>query len=240
MSCPHAHDDGAYVLGALSAADRAAFEAHLSGCPTCREAVAQLAVLPGLLSRLSPDAAVSETVMPPSVLPKVLAAAAATRRRERRARHWWAVAATAAAAVFALAVGVGVYAFDGRPRGPVVGAPTVAPSVLPTPLVTMRPMTPVSSSIPVIAELGIRPTPDGTHVEMMCGYIKRGEYLDRVWTLDLFVWPISGEPEKIATWSARAGDEMRMSTRTHFPPAEIARVELRSASGRTLMTWTPT
>lgn len=28
--------DAAYVLGALSAADRREFEAHLAGCPECR------------------------------------------------------------------------------------------------------------------------------------------------------------------------------------------------------------
>src|SRR5262245_49866304 len=54
MSCEHEHDDGAYVLGALSPAERAAYERHLSTCSFCREAVADIAVLPGLLGRLDP------------------------------------------------------------------------------------------------------------------------------------------------------------------------------------------
>ena len=42
----NAHDlamwDAAYVLGALSDADRLEFEAHLVGCISCREAVTEL------------------------------------------------------------------------------------------------------------------------------------------------------------------------------------------------------
>lgn len=52
--CEFAHDDGAYLLGALAPAERAAYERHLAGCASCREAVAEIAVLPGLLGRLDP------------------------------------------------------------------------------------------------------------------------------------------------------------------------------------------
>ncbi|MFD0784741.1 zf-HC2 domain-containing protein, partial [Micromonospora azadirachtae] len=45
--CEFTQDDGAYVLGALAPAERAAYERHLAGCADCREAVAELAVLPG-------------------------------------------------------------------------------------------------------------------------------------------------------------------------------------------------
>jgi hypothetical protein len=55
VKCPHAHDDGAYVLGALSPAERSAFEKHLATCAECRDAVAEVAVLPGLLGRLPAD-----------------------------------------------------------------------------------------------------------------------------------------------------------------------------------------
>lgn len=52
MRCEHEHDDGAYVLGALSPAERAAYEQHLATCSFCREAVADLSTMPDLLSRL--------------------------------------------------------------------------------------------------------------------------------------------------------------------------------------------
>ena len=38
----HAHWDAAYVLGALSAAERQEYEDHLTSCPSCRDAVAEL------------------------------------------------------------------------------------------------------------------------------------------------------------------------------------------------------
>jgi carotenoid cleavage dioxygenase-like enzyme len=48
----HATWDAAYVLGALSDADRREFEAHMAGCVSCREAVTDLAGMPPLLSLL--------------------------------------------------------------------------------------------------------------------------------------------------------------------------------------------
>jgi carotenoid cleavage dioxygenase-like enzyme len=47
--------DAAYVLGALSDADRREFEAHMVGCGTCREAVTDLADLLPLMSLLNYD-----------------------------------------------------------------------------------------------------------------------------------------------------------------------------------------
>ena len=52
MSCPFAHDDAAYVLGALSPAERLEFERHLGRCDDCTRAVRELAGLPGLLGRV--------------------------------------------------------------------------------------------------------------------------------------------------------------------------------------------
>ena len=49
---PFEHEDAAYVLGALSHEDRLAYEEHLRTCARCSAAVAELAVLPGLLARL--------------------------------------------------------------------------------------------------------------------------------------------------------------------------------------------
>src|SRR4029453_17625580 len=50
--------DAAYVLGALSPAERREFEEHLATCPHCQAAVSELAGMPGLLAQVSPaDAA---------------------------------------------------------------------------------------------------------------------------------------------------------------------------------------
>jgi carotenoid cleavage dioxygenase-like enzyme len=52
---PYATWDAAYVLGALSDADRREFEAHMVGCSTCREAATDLADLLPLMSLLNYD-----------------------------------------------------------------------------------------------------------------------------------------------------------------------------------------
>ena len=48
---------GVYVLGAIGPAERARVDQHLAACPRCREELAGLAGLPGLLRRVPPDVA---------------------------------------------------------------------------------------------------------------------------------------------------------------------------------------
>ncbi|HUB42370.1 MAG TPA: hypothetical protein VMA72_26255 [Streptosporangiaceae bacterium] len=50
-------DLGVYLVGALGAADRSALGAHLACCAKCRDELAELAGLPGLLRRVTADAA---------------------------------------------------------------------------------------------------------------------------------------------------------------------------------------
>jgi carotenoid cleavage dioxygenase-like enzyme len=64
--------DAAYVLGALSDADRGEFEAHMAGCESCREAVAELAGMVPLLALAADDVSVPPC---PDVLPSLLAKA---------------------------------------------------------------------------------------------------------------------------------------------------------------------
>lgn len=48
---------GVYLLGAVGPGERAQIEEHLAACPWCREELAGLAGLPGLLRRVPPDVA---------------------------------------------------------------------------------------------------------------------------------------------------------------------------------------
>jgi Putative zinc-finger len=48
---------GVYVLGAIGPGERAQVDRHLAVCPRCREELAGLAGLPGLLRRVPPDVA---------------------------------------------------------------------------------------------------------------------------------------------------------------------------------------
>ena len=72
--------DAAYVLGSLDSEERRQYEAHLSTCERCREAVAELSGMPGLLALLDPDevAALEEgspelPALPPVLLDSLLA-----------------------------------------------------------------------------------------------------------------------------------------------------------------------
>lgn len=98
---------GSYVLGALEPAERAEVEAHVAGCRACAQELATFAGLPGLLSRVPLEQAVTAPPEPsPSTLPRLLAAVELERRgRDRRLRRWQ-VAAGGLAAVAALVVGV--------------------------------------------------------------------------------------------------------------------------------------
>jgi anti-sigma factor RsiW len=109
---------GVYVLGAAEPAERALVRLHLTWCRACREELAELAGLPGLLRRVpaadadrllrGEDDPEDSADAPSEVsLPTLLGRTAKTRRT----RRWLAVAATAAAV--AVAAGSGVAASGG-------------------------------------------------------------------------------------------------------------------------------
>jgi anti-sigma factor RsiW len=66
---------GAYVMDAISAADRARFERHLAGCQECAQEVA------GLREATARLATATATTLPPGLKERVMAAAAATRQQ---------------------------------------------------------------------------------------------------------------------------------------------------------------
>lgn len=95
-------DLGAYVLGALEPAERDRLERHLSSCAICRDELADLAVLPVLLSRVTSDV-LAAVESPPSFEP-IARQLAADRRRARRRERAFAAVAGIAAVVAAVAV----------------------------------------------------------------------------------------------------------------------------------------
>jgi hypothetical protein len=110
---------GVYVLGAIEPAERAAVDAHLSGCPRCRDELASLAGLPAMLGRVTEEQIAQLGPPPEELLDSVLAKAAGESRSRRRRNRVWGLAA-AAALVVATGVGVGALTDTGgqtaRPR----------------------------------------------------------------------------------------------------------------------------
>lgn len=231
MRCDHEHDDGAYVLGALSPAERAAFERHLATCSFCREAVADIAVLPGLLGRL--DAADFAKLLDPDLtapptqrnrMPDLMSAAQTTRRRERRRGRLRLAGATLAAACLALVIGVGAVFWLDRGASPELAPPTVA-------------MQPVAGPVPVSADLKITPTAFGTKVEMVCRYSKATSGSRKGYSFRLVAHGANDEPESIGSWLAKPGSAVSISGTTHFTGDELSRLELIREDDKTLLAY---
>ncbi|MBB5829394.1 anti-sigma factor family protein [Micromonospora carbonacea] len=226
--CEFAHDDGAYVLGALAPADRAAYERHLAGCASCRDAVAEIAVLPGLLGRLDP-AGLEQFLEPPAEVSRVPALLDAARRRRRRersaARRRYALTALAAA-VLALFAGFGAATL----RPPVEITPT------PTPQIALASMRPIAGTVPVHAEVGLTGTPWGTEVTMRCGYDRRAGHRE-AYTFRLVAHGPDGATEQIGSWLAAPGDELSLTATTHFTDGELVRLELLRADGTPVLAY---
>jgi hypothetical protein len=216
MRCEYAHDDGAYVLGALSPAERVAYERHLGTCADCRDAVAEIAVLPGLLGRL--DRSELERITP-SVgaaerLPRLLDAARIRRRRERRIGRLRAAGVALAAAAVAAVAGFGL-------AGPLTrGDPGTDVEVR---MVAMKPVQ--GGEIPVSAEIGFDGTRWGTVVTMRCQYAATTDYT-KAYTFRLVAHGPNGETEQVGSWLAAPGDAATFTGVTRFTRSELTRLEL--------------
>jgi hypothetical protein len=233
MRCEHEHDDGAYVLGALSPAERAAYERHLATCSFCREAVADIAVLPGLLGRLDPadfakllDPTLSPAPRPaPNRMPDLVTAAQTTRRRERKQTRVRVLSTALAAAVVALIVGIGaVFLMDG-------GTPSAPP-----PPGEVVAMTPVNNTIPVTASLSLSGAPGGTKVNLVCFYNKSSPSM-KPYTVRLLAYGPDEETDQLGSWVASPGKEFSMAGVTHFSSDNLSRLELVRNDGSTLLAY---
>jgi hypothetical protein len=232
MRCDHEHDDGAYVLGALSPAERAAYERHLATCSFCREAVADIAVLPGLLGRLDPTE--FERLLQPDLprarparnrMPDLVTAAQRTRRKERKRTRVRVLSTAAAAACLALVVGLGMVFVIGRDSGPTT--PPVGPTVA---------MSAVSAEIPVSATINLAGATGGTKINLVCFYSKRDADL-KPYTVRLMAYGPDEEQEQVGSWVASPGKEFSMSGVTHFGAGTLSRLALVRNDGKTLLAY---
>jgi hypothetical protein len=233
----YAEWDAAYVIGALSAADRREFEDHLAGCPQCRADVADLAAMPGLLGGLSRDDAFAlletdtpepatalqhdqDTAIRPPVdlLPRLQSRV----RRHRRARTWTVgtigvVGLAAAATVVAL----------------------VLPSVIeqvqhPTVTIGLQQTTPN----PITASVRLTDLPWGTGISMTCtyhgsiatypGYPDSSRY-------GLYVVDRDGATTQVSSWTALPGRTITTEGSTATPAPQIERIELRDLATGTVL-----
>lgn len=202
---------GAYLLGSLAPAVRAAVDRHLATCADCRAELASLAPLPGLLGRLSPDEAREGLVLPPAdLLPRTLGVVGAERRRERRTVQRWRVL-TAAAAVAALA-GIGVAVVPTMAGGP--------------------------PSEPFVAAAGagtsgtgvLEARTWGTALQLnLSGLPQAGSY-------QAYATAHDGRTEVVASWGPTPSGRATVQGATAIQRADLAEVQVRTNDGRALMT----
>lgn len=257
--------DAAYVLGALSVAERLDFEEHLAGCAACRAAVAELAGLPGLLAQLPPgevlamdhvgaaggnDAAgqgddawhgVMDAEPPASLMPVLPMA----EMRSRRAQ-WLAPVAAAAAAL--LIGGVGGYAASTAGRDGVPGPGSSSTSGSGTVAAPGRlAFTAVQPSL-MTAVVDVVPVANGTELRVECQYARQTASgtggtggsggSGGEYRIDYAIWVVdrSGKATELRDWTARPDRIMHPVGVSVLPIAQIASVEIRQVdTGDTVM-----
>lgn len=220
---PFAHDDAAYVLGALGPAQRRAFEEHLDECAECTRAVHDLAGVPGLLGRLSESAFIGPEDLPPvpeTLLPQLLRGV----RRQRRRTRLVSAAGLVAACVLAVLLGVSVLGGD-----PAEERPARAQAQAMTQL----------DQDQLSATVELRQVAWGTTMHVLCTYDGPGWGEESV-SYALVVHTSDGARQQIATWRAVPGRTVELDAATDADPGQITSVDVVTVgSGRRLLTLSP-
>ena len=208
----------AYVLGALPATERSAYEAHLAECQDCRHAVADLAGIPGLLSRVSPDDLADPVPVPDTLVPGLLRSVRRSGRRRRLV-----VGALSAAAVLLAVAGTALVVDRANDAGSTNDR------------ATMTAMSAVVDS-PVTARASLVAHAWGTEVSMECRYDD-----ETAWSrpYDLVAIDDSGKSYDIATWVVGPSKTASISGSVPVQPEHIDRLEIRLTSGQPLLRLSP-
>ena len=133
--CAQVRDElGVYVLGAIEPGERGRVDEHLASCPRCRDELAGLAALPGLLRKIPADGAIWAWIddggdpLPGAALDTLIGRVTTIRRRRRRLTAAAAgallagVAAAASLAAFQALAGVPHWTAAVAAASPVTGA----------------------------------------------------------------------------------------------------------------------
>jgi hypothetical protein len=217
--------DAAYVLGALSPAERRDFEDHLKSCAACSSAVGELAGLPGLMSKVSVEQLTAEVEAPPETLLPSLARAV----RRERGRRRMTVGAAAAAAACMIVVGAMALTGTDPPDQPSAAPSSAAPSG--TAKLALSAVVPSS----VTASAQLVDMAWGTRIDLTCSYDAKGSAPAGGFPYALVVIDRSGVAQQVAAWRALPGRELTVLGSSSLARRDIAAVEVRRLSGLVLL-----
>ena len=233
QTCGHAHDDAAYVLGALSPAERLEFERHLATCDQCARSIRSLAGMPGLLDLV--DAGVLEDPPTDPPLPTTLLPSLTRAVEVRRRRGTVVIAGLAAAAAAAVALGVPL-ALHRDDAPPVSGPGSSSPSTAGQDQVETHAMAPLGD-VPIEATLGLEKVTWGTRMLLTCTYDKDAidvelpEHVDYL----LYVTDAQGHSEQVGSWTSVSGTTMTVPAATSVTRDDLSAVEVRTPDGRVVL-----
>jgi hypothetical protein len=218
------HDDAAYVLGALGHEERIAYEEHLQDCARCSTAVAELAMMPGLLARSPGPSAAQPAERPPdTVLPGLLARMRRSRRRRR-------IAGAAAAVAVAAALVTGTALVTGAVSDDAADATASGVAVQ------------MTGSVPVEADLRLQEVAWGTKITMVCRYYgptSSGAADPEKTKYELVLVAADQAVQSVASWESLPGKDATVAGSTDLSTDEIAEFELRDGNGTVLMAGSP-
>lgn len=228
--------DAAYVLGSLTPQERHQYEDHLASCPDCREAVGELAGMPGLLSHLPPNEAMALVEddrlvdQPGESGPELAMPESIARLRPPPTRPARARVLLAAAVVLALIAG-GVVGYALRATG---ALPDLLPGASP-PAVTVA-FEPVHTDR-MIAVADLAPDGGGTVIKVSCQYASSGggSGHNRPYGYKLYVINNRGEREEHTAWSTTPGSKADPQLRSRLPISKINALEIVGESGDVLV-----
>jgi hypothetical protein len=216
---------GVLVLGALDPAERLRVEEHVAVCARCRDLLAELAPLPGLLNRLEPAQAEAGLPRPPDRLLDAAMLAAAERRDVDRSagRRRWLVASVAAAA---LVLAAGAFLATRGQVEPPVAAPTATSSGPRTGVVLWDG---ASTDGVIQASVVLTPQESGSRLSMTLSGVRSGQ------RCDLVIESADGPREVAATWQATYEGAANVTGSTSVPARRISRMLVTTPEGDTLL-----
>lgn len=211
-----AHEDvrlllGGYVLGGLADPDLARVQDHLPTCPACRDELATLAALPGLLRRRPPNE--PDLPAPPALLPALLAEVDAQRRRARR-RGGLRLAAAAVTVAALTAGGSALLTRDTVTQGPQARFIAAAGTA-------------TGGNVQLVAK------PWGTALTVtLSGLPRSGRFVLQATGRD-------GAREQAAAWGATTNGVAKVVGATSLTPGDVTSVSVVGADGRAVASASP-